>query len=127
MVAQWQAEIDLLRAGDELEQKLAAVVQSDTPQQLEAHVLWDAAALGEKLSALQKYISHLLMNGYTSENAMRMEFEHLLTALPVFLSDLCILAKLTGWAKPDDILTQFYHTFEFDIDLRLKHRKENGA
>lgn len=48
---------------------------------------------------------------------MRAEYGHVLTALPVFLADLCILAKLTGWARPGDILTQCAHTFEFSINL----------
>ena len=51
----------------------------------------------------------------------------MLTAQPVFLADLCMLAKLTGWARPGDILTQCAHTFEFSIDLLLKQGKENGA
>ena len=90
-------------------------------------MLWNAAALEEKLGALQKHIARLLLDGHTSEEAMRAEYGHVLTALPVFLADLCILAKLTGWARPGDILTQCAHTFEFSIDLLLKQGKENGA
>ena len=121
MVAQWQAELDRLANGDELEQKLAAAIQAGTPQRLEARVLWNAAALEEKLGALQKHLARLLLDGHTSEDAMRAEYGHVLTALPVFLADLCILAK------PGDILTQCAHTFEFSIDLLLKQGKENGA
>ena len=127
MVAQWQAELDRLADRDELEQKLAAAIQSGTPQRLEASMLWNAAALEEKLGALQKHIARLLLDGHTSEEAMRAEYGHVLTALPVFLADLCMLAKLTGWARPGDILTQCAHTFEFSIDLLLKQGKENGA
>ena len=49
MVAQWQAELDRLADKDELEQKLAAAIQAGTPRRLEARVLWNAAALEEKL------------------------------------------------------------------------------
>ena len=127
MVAQWQAELDRLADRDELEQKLAAAIQAGTPQRLEASMLWNAAALAEELGALQKHLARLLMDGHTSEDAMRAEYGHVRTALPVFLGDPAILPKLTGWARPGDILTQCAHTFEFSIDLLLKQGKENGA
>ena len=66
MVAQWQAELDRLADRDKLEQKLAAAIQAGTPQRLEASMLWNAAALEEKLGALQKHIAHLLLDGHTS-------------------------------------------------------------
>ena len=65
MVAQWQAELDRLADRDELEQKLAAAIQAGTPQRLEARVLWNAAALEEKLGALQKHLARLLLDGHT--------------------------------------------------------------
>lgn len=99
MVAQWQAELDRLADRDELEQKLAAAIQAGTPQRLEARVLWNAAALEEKLGALQKHIARLLLDGHTSEDAMRAEYGHVLTALPVFSGGPVYSGKADGLGK----------------------------
>lgn len=111
---------------DELKRQILVLMQSGTPQSHELRLLADAGAFSAQLGMVCSPLARLLSQGYTSEDALRMNYRNLLDRLPDLLCSLMLLGALTGWIRPEEVVDQMERMLPFVIKTRIRENTERS-